>query len=429
MPDRDRSSRQAEPCAVADDCSVDYLYVQQGGFVNETDPETSVLFLKGEPVAGLTQPFLKEGMVSSAHGPSLLKLRWKDWGHWSHWIWLIYSVFFVVAPVQQNTIRGWVLFSATYVCFLSIYFGLFFTQSAKRQFLLLASLVLLGGAYLPWNSGACGMFIYAAALVPFVTESIAVSVAGIAVPVCVLGVEGWQLHLTPWAWATCALISITVGTANIGAAQRLRSARKLDLAYEEITHLSKLAERERIARDLHDILGHTLSLVVLKSELAGKMIEADPARAKREIAEVESIARKALGEVREAIRGYRSEGLAAEIARARTALDAAGVMLECECKLPHLAPAEETVLSLIVREAVTNIVRHAQADRCRIEMNANDDGTMLVVEDNGRGGIGREGNGLRGMRERVELLGGRFRIESHQGTRLMVEIPARVLAQ
>jgi two-component system sensor histidine kinase DesK len=163
--------------------------------------------------------------------------------------------------------------------------------------------------------------------------------------------------------------------------------------------------------------------------LAGKVLERDPERARREIGEVEQIARTALGEVREAIRGYRSEGLAAEIARAHKTLEAAGVALDCGEKPPQLAPAEETVLSLILREAITNIVRHAQASRCRLEFAANGHGTALVVEDDGRGGIRQEGNGLRGMRERVESLGGNLRIDSGQGTRLVIEIPPQPVSQ
>ncbi|MGB7169694.1 MAG: sensor histidine kinase, partial [Acidobacteriaceae bacterium] len=234
-------------------------------------------------------------------------------------------------------------------------------------------------------------------------------------------------HLSPWSWLFCVFIAIAVGSGNLVAAQRMRANKRLNLAQEQIAHLAKVAERERIARDLHDVLGHTLSVVVLKSELAGKMIGRDPDRARVEIADVEQIARKALGEVREAIRGYRSEGLAAEIDRARTILDAAGVTLECEARPPLFAPAEETVISLIVREAVTNIVRHAQASHCRLDFQSNGHGTALVVEDDGRGGIRTEGNGLRGMRERVESIGGRMRIDSEQGTRLLVEIPPRTV--
>jgi two-component system sensor histidine kinase DesK len=231
-------------------------------------------------------------------------------------------------------------------------------------------------------------------------------------------------HYSPWTWGFTAFFSIAVGSGNLVASQRMRANHKLNLAHEEIAQLAKVAERERIARDLHDVLGHTLSVVVLKSELAGKLMERDPGRARTEIGEVEQIARKALTDVREAIRGYRAEGLAAEINRAQKTLDAAGVALECDAKPLQLAPAEETVLSLIVREAVTNIVRHAQASHCSLEIKAGPSGTALVVCDDGRGGIRQEGNGLRGMRERVESLGGRFQIESSAGTRLVIEIPA-----
>jgi two-component system sensor histidine kinase DesK len=220
-----------------------------------------------------------------------------------------------------------------------------------------------------------------------------------------------------------------VGSGNLIAAQRMRAGQKLHLAQEEIAHLAKVAERERIARDLHDVLGHTLSVVVLKSELAGKLLEQNPQRARKEIAEVEQIARTALGEVRQAIRGYRSEGLAAELERARAILDAAEVTLDCPVKPPRLRPAEETVLSLIVREAVTNIVRHAHASHCRMEFQETGETTSMVVEDNGRGGVRQEGNGLRGMRERVESVGGKLRIDSAQGTRLVIELPGQALQE
>jgi two-component system sensor histidine kinase DesK len=209
----------------------------------------------------------------------------------------------------------------------------------------------------------------------------------------------------------------------------MRSGAKLRLAHEEIEQLAKVAERERIARDLHDVLGHTLSVIVLKAELAGRLFSRDPQRAAAEISDVEQISRKALGEVREAIRGYRSEGLMAEIDRAQHVLDAAGVTLRCDSKPPSLNPAQESVLALAVREAVTNIVRHAQASHCHLEFRNVDGCTFLSMEDDGRGGVREEGNGLRGMRERVESLGGKFNVQSNvestRGTRLTIEIPER----
>ena len=353
----------------------------------------------------------------------------KPYGRFFALIWLVYSIFFVIDPIQRHSRTVWLEFAVAFTLFLAIYVALVFSSSKKRQLLLLAALTVLGVVYYPFNPGSCGMFIYVAAFVPFVTESLPFSIGTIVTVSAINVVEGWRLHLSPWSWIFCVFISIAVGAGNLVAAQRMRANKRLDLAHEQIAHLAKLAERERIARDLHDVLGHTLSVVVLKSELAGKLMDRDPDRARQEIGEVEQIARKSLTEVREAIRGYRSEGLAAEIARAQKTLDAAGVTLECVTAPPQLAPAEETVLSLIVREAVTNIVRHAQASYARLAFQASGEGTALVVEDNGRGGVRAEGNGLRGMRERVESIGGRFQVESSQGTRLLIEIPPQTVSE
>jgi two-component system sensor histidine kinase DesK len=285
------------------------------------------------------------------------------------------------------------------------------------------ALAVLGAAYYPFNAGAGGMLIYVAAFAPFMTESLPLAGALIAGATIITAVEGILLHVTPWSWGVMAFMSASIGVGNLFGAVRVRANERLNLAQEQIEHLATIAERERIARDMHDVLGHTLSVVVLKSELAGKLVGNDAERARQEIAEVEQIARKALGEVREAIRGYHAEGMAAEIARARRTLDAAGVRLESQGESVRLAPALESVLSLVLREAVTNILRHAGATSCRLELAADGRGTRLSVHDNGRGTVEKEGQGLRGMRQRVEALGGRLEIDSRQGMRLTAEIP------
>lgn len=341
-------------------------------------------------------------------------------------IWLVYSVFFCFEPLQRNELRGWLAFAGAYACFLAIYLLLISVRSARLQAALLLALTVLGIAYYPENAGAGGgMLIYVAALVPFLTESLAAAGAVIAAATLIIAAEGALLHLTPWLWGIWAFLAGGVGVGNLFTSLRIRANRRLGLAQDQIEHLAKVAERERIARDLHDVLGHTLSVVVLKSELAGKLMGSDIERARREIEEVEQIARKALAEVREAIGGYRADGLSAEIARARRTLDAAGVSLDCQAQGTRLQAAEESVLSLVLREAVTNILRHAGATSCRLEVATEGHRTVLRVEDNGRGDIKREGNGLRGMRERVEALGGQLEIDSRQGTRLIVAIPAR----
>ena len=333
-------------------------------------------------------------------------------------IWLVYSAFFFIEPIQRNNAAYWLEFAAAYLVFLALYLGIILSRSRRMSLALLACLGVFGVLYYPHNSSASGIFIYVVAFVPFITDVITVSIVVFVAVSLAMTVEGMLLHLTPWSWGFSVFLSLAIGSGNLIAAQRMRANQKLNLAQEEIEHLAKVAERERIARDLHDVLGHTLSVVVLKSELAGKLFEKNPERARKEIAEVEAIARTALGEVRQAIRGYRAEGLPAELDRARATLESAGVKLDCFMQPVKLRPAEETVFSLAVREAVTNIVRHAHASHCRVHFEEKDGATSLVVEDDGRGDIRQEGNGLRGMRERVESLGGRFRLDCEHGTRL-----------
>ncbi|MFP5236897.1 MAG: sensor histidine kinase [Acidobacteriota bacterium] len=346
-------------------------------------------------------------------------------GRWFDFVWLIYSVFFFFQPIQENTMRGWIRFAILYGLFLLCYAGVVRARARRQAHLFMVAMAILGFAWYPSNGGAAGAIIYVAAFAPFVVESLAACLAIFAIVDLGLVAEGLFFHMPFWSWAIMVFMCLAVGAGNLFAAQRMRADQKLGLAREEIEHLAKVAERERIARDLHDVLGHTLSVVVLKSELAGKLIQHNPDRARTEIGEVEQIARTALAEVREAIRGYRSEGLVAEIERARATLDAAGVTLECSSAPPKMLPAEETVMSLVLREAVTNIVRHAHASLCRITFQDAAAERSLTIEDDGRGGIGHEGSGLRGMRERVQSLGGSLCVECAGSTRLTIQIPNR----
>src|SRR5208283_5405564 len=178
----------------------------------------------------------------------------------------------------------------------------------------------------------------------------------------------WALHLSGWFLLFGGGLSLVVGASDIHFAQRNRTNRKLIRAQEEIEHLAKVAERERIARDLRDVLGHTLSVIILKSELAGKLMDRDPQRAGNEIREVEQISRQALSEVRDAIRGYRTRSLDAELAQAKSTLETAGVKTECQAAKITLPALHESVLTLAVREAVTNVVRHARAQTCSLRL-------------------------------------------------------------
>jgi two-component system, NarL family, sensor histidine kinase DesK len=367
--------------------------------------------------------------TSETAGPFKLKswntiFRDKEHG-WSPLFWVVYLGFFFISPVMDHaSLKLWLLDGLGAAVFLFLYFGLFVLEN-PRALAHVAGMVLLGLLYQPINGGACTFFIFAAAMLPFCVESQTAAVAGLLTIGSIGAIEGLLLHVNGWALFYMALFPVIIGAGNTFFAERNRMNRRLRKANDEIEHLAKVAERERIARDLHDVLGHTLSVITLKSELAGKLIDRDPARAGKEIREVEEISRQALSEVRDAIRGYRSQGLAAELAQAKSTLETAGVAVKCETTRVPLPALQEGVLSMAVREAVTNVVRHAQARTCSLRLEQQNGSCRLEIEDDGRGGSQNEGNGLRGMRERVEMLGGTLTRDSQSGTRLTITVPLK----
>jgi two-component system sensor histidine kinase DesK len=369
--------------------------------------------------------------VSGATGSPWKLKSWrsfaKDKDHgWSPLLWVVYLGFFFIDPVLSHaTARVWLLDILGAAVFLVLYFGLFLLENPKALFHI-AGMVILGLLFQPINGGACTFFIFAAAMVPFCLNSQRAAVIGLATIGSIGAIDGLLLHVGSWQLFYSGLFPVFIGAGNTFFAERNRMNRKLSKANEEIEHLAKVAERERIARDLHDVLGHTLSVITLKSELAGKLIDRDPQRAGKEIREVEHISRQALSDVRDAIRGYRSKGLVAELAQAKSTLETAGLTVQCDAATTVKIPAmQESVLSLAVREAVTNVVRHAQAHTCRMRLEQQNGSCCLEIHDDGLGSSNGEGNGLRGMRERVEMLGGTLSRSTESGTTLTITLPLK----
>jgi two-component system, NarL family, sensor histidine kinase DesK len=343
---------------------------------------------------------------------------------WAFYMPLAYFVFFFLQPIFGHaSLRQWLFTALGTVIFLVLYLGVLWTESKPWQLAGLGVMVAVGALYAPFNAGACCFFIFAAALLPYVVEAELAVLQLLAVIVAIASLETWLLHLSGWFAFYGAGLSVVVGATNIYFAQRTRMYYRLKKANEEIEHLAKVAERERIARDLHDVLGHTLSVIILKSELAGKLIDRDPERAKAEIADVEKTSREALADVRTTIRGYRGYSLEAEIKQAQATLETAGVKVRSESAEVILSPAQESVVALVVREAVTNVVRHAGARNCLLRLMPVNGTCRFEIHDDGRGGSAAEGNGLRGMRERIEALGGTLLRETNSGTRLTIEFP------
>jgi two-component system, NarL family, sensor histidine kinase DesK len=356
-------------------------------------------------------------------------LKDKDHG-WSPLLWVVYLGFFFIQPIADHvSLRLWLLDGLGAAVFLVFYFGLFFLENPIALGHIVGMLVL-GLLYQPINSGACTFIIFAAAMLPFSVGTQAAAWIGIGTIGALGAIEGWLLHIDRWTLFFSSLFPIFIGAGNTFFAERNRMNRRLRKANEEIEHLAKVAERERIARDLHDVLGHTLSVITLKAELAGKLMERDLERAGREIREVEQISRQALSDVRDAIRGYRAKGLAAELAHAKLTLETAGLTVQCDAATTVKLPAmQESVLSLAVREAVTNVMRHAQARTCRLRLEQQNGSCRLEIQDDGVGSTGADGNGLRGMRERVEMLGGTLQRSNQSGTKLTITLPLKDVAE
>ncbi|MEV0275430.1 sensor histidine kinase [Streptomyces sp. NPDC050610] len=211
--------------------------------------------------------------------------------------------------------------------------------------------------------------------------------------------------------AALLIPSFLGGFAMTGVRQMVRTTRALREARATVAHLAANEERLRLARDLHDLLGHSLSLITLKSELAGRMLPASPESAAQQVADIERVSRQALVDVREAVSGFRRPTLEAEVAGARTTLAAAGVNADLSrvaTDHPDLPLDEEGALAWALREAVTNVVRHSGARSCVVTLEERGDELRLTVADDGRGPEGEYGNGLTGLSERLQLADGRL---------------------
>lgn len=270
------------------------------------------------------------------------------------------------------------------------------------------------------------LFVYVAAatgmLLPPRTAAVLILAAGLGV-----GILGAVRGDEDGAVAATVLTVIAIGSMMAAFGRVTRVNRELRETREELATLAVAEERLRIARDVHDLLGHSLSVVTLKSELAARLLERDPARAAAELKEIQAVSREALAEVREAVKGYRGLALADSLTRARSALAAAGI--DCElAEPPGALPADiDAVLAWAVREGTTNVIRHSHARHCEIRVRADGARAALEIDDDGRadGAIVRGGSGLEGLRERAEGVRGTLEAGARPegGFRLRVTVP------
>jgi two-component system, NarL family, sensor histidine kinase DesK len=343
------------------------------------------------------------------------------------WLNLVWVVFVPMTPVfAEGAFPNW--FWPTWISlaiFLVLYFRTFHRRVHESALWYALAIAVLGYVVTPYNSGAQTYIVYAVAFFAFVPD-VRLAVRLMAAILAAFALEWWVLGF-PWVYSTTALvIGPVIGGMNLVYRRNQQRNVELKLSHDEVRRLAALAERERIGRDLHDLLGHTLSLITLKAELANRLFERDPLAARREIADVERVARDALTQVRRAVTGIRAAGFAAELASAKLLLESNGICLNYELDDVALPAETETALAMTVREAVTNIQRHAHATQARIALRIDGERLVLAIEDDGRGGAMVPGNGLTGMRERLAGIGAELRVRSEKGkgTVVSASLPA-----
>ncbi|GAA1175971.1 sensor histidine kinase [Ornithinimicrobium humiphilum] len=366
---------------------------------------------------------MSEPVEADTDGP---RDPWERFGWLMGAVWLVFLAFPASTAVAADRPALWraltvalvVTFAATYVVgFIRVTRAATWAEVGRRGLAGLGVLVVLLLLTVPTiEVQALGMVPFVVAFAMFsqpLARALAVGLLGLLGVVLVplaLGRYDETWHLTP----IVVLVLVSTGLVRLLEQRRLEHREFRDA-------LTVAAERDRLARDVHDVLGHSLTVVTVKAELAERLVDVDPERAKAELEQIRSLSREALAEIRATVSGLRVARLAEEVAAARTTLADAGIAAELPDDPSVVDPRHRIVLAWALREAVTNVVRHSQASACRVALGTD----YLVVEDDGRGpGRRGDGQGLRGVRERVEGAGGTVSVGARPGggTRLEVRL-------
>lgn len=362
---------------------------------------------------------------------------------YSPYVWLLYLPLFF-APVIVFHHSSWQLLAVTAIglAFLLLYFRSYWVGSQAKLWHIIGIIVLgIVAAFI--TPSACTLFIYAAAMCHTLkTSKLAYQVlAGIVITI---GLISWLFDYEVYFYLPAAVFSLLTGITTIYQHALNEKKQELILSQKEIQRLAKVAERERIARDLHDLIGHTFSVITLKADLAGRLLDKntdkDREKARLEIKQIETIARDALSQVREVVSGYRSSDLLSELANAKNIFASLNVEFDYQLLgLSEMELEEDLVankeLAIVLRELVTNIIKHAKASKVSVEVKKQARGLILLVQDDGQG-MSAEPNtvtgfGLMGIYERIDKLKGWVKIakpETFSGTRSEIYVPFKTLS-
>jgi two-component system sensor histidine kinase DesK len=340
---------------------------------------------------------------------------------------LVYLLYVVQAVGQYShgasAIWGYAILAAFCVCILLIAMDI--RHGFRRGFwILYGILVALFVAELPFaHAAAFVMCLYIAAIavaalrVRAIAVVVGLALAALLVPVAI---SSWHDSFGTALNRVTPIAIPVVGIVTYVVVQIVEANRAIAEARAEVARLAAENERIRIARDLHDLLGHSLTTITVKAGLAGRLGRADPARALQEIAEVEALARRSLADVRAAVANYRDVTLAGELATGRELLLAAGIDADLPRSIDAVGDTHQELFGWVVREGLTNVVRHARASSCAVRLSS----CGVEIVDDGVGGSGQPGSGLSGLRERAAAVGGVLEAGPHQprGWRLRVSL-------
>jgi len=338
-------------------------------------------------------------------------------------LYLVYLVFLFLPWlfVTPRPLDIAVAFAAT-VVYVPLHF-LSFSAEGNRKLVFIAAIAAIGVAMAPFINGYSVFHIYAAAATGYVrpVRTCAITL-GLTMVVYITSGLFFDRYILEIIVGLVISIVVWVSTFSDADAHAAHAQAERERTLE--AQQASMIERERIARDLHDLLGHTLTLVSLKADLAGRLIETDPSRAKAEIESIQVSSRQALADVRATLSGLTSTSVRQELENGEAALSAAGIRLVTTGSYPDLPPDRDTAAGLMIREAVTNVVRHSSASSVTIMFKKDADTFAIMISDDGGSEGIIEGNGLSGLRKRLEGLGGQLMVSETDGVQIQAVLPA-----
>jgi two-component system sensor histidine kinase DesK len=356
------------------------------------------------------------------------------WGHGpgpvSVWIWGPVMLIDPLIDAGERGLAGWLLGLGTLAVFSIAVWAVYHrhTTTGRQVVMLLAAqgvITVVAAAW--WGPHWFALFILLALALGAMGHPRWAPPALLTVTLAAGVLVWWRTGNGGQVWSI-ALTTFLAGFGTYTFHRLLSAIAELNATREELALKAVDQERLRFSRDLHDLLGHTLSVMVVKSEVIRRLLPDDPQAAIIHAGDIETIGRQSLVEVREAVSGYRDADVARELDRAKIALHAAGIVLRIEHNGEPVLPEVDALFGWVVREAVTNVIRHSGARRCDISVNFDGDTAALTVRDDGRGAKPGEttGKGLRGLSERAAAIGGRVdTVQSRSGFTLNAYVPTR----